>query len=220
MPALIAADWDKFYTGQNNVYIAPNTVIENFTGGASNDQITGNSSDNKLDGSGGWDVLVETGSKSTHSIVKSNGVVTISNSIDGADTVINVEEVQFADGPLFVLGDAEAQVARLYSAAFARAPDSAGLQVQINAGLHAGLTIQQLAQNFIQSSEFASRYGSSVSDAVYVDALYHNVLGRTPDSGGLAVQMDALAHGLARSSLLANFADSAENRAITAAWLI
>ncbi len=47
--------------------------------------------------------------------------------------------------------------------------------------------------------------------------LYQNVLHRAPDSGGMAVQVAALASGLSRAQMLANFSESAENLAQTTA---
>ncbi len=102
-------------------------------------------------------------------------------------------------------------MARLYSAAFARAPDAAGLSVQLDT-LHLGVTPVQLSQNFLASAEFTARYGTNQTDNAYVTTLYSNVLGRVPDGGGFAVQMDALAHGLSRAQLLLNFGESAENQ--------
>ena len=41
-----------------------------------------------------------------------------------------------------------------------------------------GLSIQQIASNFMASPEFKNMYGENPSDNAYINALYQNVLGR------------------------------------------
>jgi hypothetical protein len=79
----------------------------------------------------------------------------------------------------------------------------------------------QLANNFLAGAEFSARYGTSQNDTQYINALYANVLGRAPDDGGYAVQVNALTHGADRAQLLLNFGESAENQSKVAAdWLL
>jgi hypothetical protein len=47
-------------------------------------------------------------------------------------------------------------------------------------------------------------------DVDFVRLLYDNVLHRRADTPGLITQLDALAHGVSRAGLLANFATAAE----------
>ena len=100
---------------------------------------------------------------------------------------------------------------RLYQAAFDRHPDLPGLGFQINA-LDMGFALHDVAQNFLNSPEFQSLYGTNVSDEAYITALYHNVLHRDPDPGGYAYQLDAL-KTYDRAQLLENFSESPENQA-------
>jgi hypothetical protein len=222
------------YTGVNNLSIARGTVIENALGGAGDDVIIGNSADNRLTGNGGndridggagFDTAVYSGSFSAFQLVRAaDGSLQVTSTgaqaWQGSDTLTGIEALQFGDRLVFNLDAAEASVARLYSAAFGRAPDAAGLAVQLHA-LDAGTSLAQLADNFLHSGEYAARYGLAQSNAGYPTALYKNVLDRDPDSAGLAVQVEALDHGLSRVQLLLNFADSAENRAKVAGdWLL
>lgn len=75
--------------------------------------------------------------------------------------------------------------------------------------------MDQLAQGFVESTEFAGRYGSLDAGA-FVAQLYANVLHRTPDAAGKQGWLDALANGASRGHVLAGFADSNENRIATA----
>jgi Ca2+-binding RTX toxin-like protein len=198
-------------------------------GGAGNDQLygmegndclTGGPGNDTLVGGSGYDTAVFAVTRAAATIVRlDDGSLRITGS-DGIDTLREIEVLQFADRTLFALTGNDASVARLYSAAFARAPDVGGLGVQLGA-LAAGLTPVQLAKNFIDSAEFRQLYGASPSDAAFVTLLYNNVLARDPDPGGYAVQTGALANGLSRAQLLLNFADSAENKSkVLGDWLL
>lgn len=182
------------------------------------DTITGGAGNDLIDGGDGYDIAVFSGVRAAYTITGSGAEHTVTG--EGTDTLRRIEALQFSDRTLYMLGGSDATVARLYGAAFGRAPDTGGMAVQLNA-LHAGLTPLQLAANFIGSAEFVARYGAATTDAQYVTALYNNVLGRIPDQGGFNVQVNALAQGLSRAQLLVNFGESAENQARAAAdWLL
>ena len=108
----------------------------------------------------------------------------------------------------------DAEATRLYQAAFNRAPDSVGL-AQWSGQLHQGVAVDQVAQGFIDSGEFAQLYANLDSNGL-VTQLYANVLHRAPDAAGKQGWLDALAAGATRAHVLAGFADSNENRIATA----
>jgi V8-like Glu-specific endopeptidase len=114
----------------------------------------------------------------------------------------------------------DAELARLYQASFGRIPDLPGLDYwkgELDSG---ALTMAQIAQQFAGSSEFAALYGANATNTQYVDALYLNVLGRAPDSGGLTYWVDALNGNVqSRSAMLISFASSQECVADTNSWL-
>jgi len=112
------------------------------------------------------------------------------------------------------IDDVSGVVFRLYNAAFARLPDANGLENWINGNKSGGQTYASSALEFSKSQEFKNRYGSNVSDTQYINTLYNNVLGRTPDPGGLSHYQGLLASGKDRGSLLLDFSESPENRVI------
>ena len=59
-------------------------------------------------------------------------------------------------------------------------------------------------------------YGANSSDTQFVNLLYSHVLHRTPDAGGNAYWLNALANGNSRGAVLASFSESPENIAQTA----
>ena len=101
-----------------------------------------------------------------------------------------------------------APVVRLYFAAFNRIPDYPGLTNWVNA-YRAGMPLTTIAQAFVDSLEFQLTYGN-LDNTQFVTRLYHNVLGRDPDSGGLANWVNALNGGMTRGQVLLNFSESAE----------
>ena len=98
-------------------------------------------------------------------------------------------------------------VERLYSAAFLRAPDPAGLDYWLS--VDAGLI--DIAYVFTISDEFRNRYGQ-LDDRDYVDRIYRNVLERSPDEAGYKYWIDLMDDGLTRAEILLYFSDSAEYR--------
>ena len=125
----------------------------------------------------------------------------------------NIERLKFTDVSIAFDTSGEAGMAyRLYKAAFSRAPDTAGLGYQMKA-LDDGLSLGQVAANFIASQEFQVKYGS-LSNAQFVIQLYLNVLGRAGDSEGYAYHLARLDGGAAgRNDVLAGFSESPENQA-------
>ncbi|HUR90575.1 MAG TPA: DUF4214 domain-containing protein, partial [Ramlibacter sp.] len=107
-----------------------------------------------------------------------------------------------------------AQVFRLYQAAFARTADAGGLGFHIGNIELAGLSISQVASNFMASPEFQQKYGA-LSNTDFVTQLYANVLHRPPDSGGLVYWTNLLATGTPRVAVMLGFSESPENRSNT-----
>ena len=102
------------------------------------------------------------------------------------------------------------QVYRLYQAALDRAPDNAG-QAGWAADLYSGdISLVEIADRFIRSQEFTSRFGEDLTDAAFVDLLYLNVLNRPADAAGAQGWLDFLAGGASRAEVLVGFSQSAE----------
>jgi hypothetical protein len=107
------------------------------------------------------------------------------------------------------------EVYRLYQTTLDRAPDTAGLNSWSEA-LGSGTPLTQIAQNFMNSTEFQQKYGGlSASD--FVSTLYENALGRAADPAGLQAWTNILQQGGSEASVVIGFSDSLENRLNTAA---
>ncbi len=101
--------------------------------------------------------------------------------IEGSDTPM-AQATSVAELSLSADFTAEhANVLRLYWAFFNRDPDLSGAKYWI--GISKVASLDTIAIQFAASAEFKQTYGS-VDDRRYVEILYGNVLGRTPDAGG------------------------------------
>jgi hypothetical protein len=165
-----------------------------------------------IDGGQGLDTLVLNGHRDMYHISHTaTGFTIFGNGVD--EWVTNVERIQFTNGylALDINGDG-GQAYRLYQAAFNRTPDIGGLGYQTNA-LDTGLTLEQVAANFIASPEFQTTYGN-VDDTQFLTLLYQNVLHRAPDAGGLQFHLDEMhEQGQSRAMELVHFSESPENQA-------
>ena len=92
----------SFTLGANLENLILTGTAANGTGNALDNVITGNASANTLDGGAGVDTYVLTGTMAEYSLnTLAGGFVAFTDLIggrDGADTIINVEKIQFADG--------------------------------------------------------------------------------------------------------------------------
>jgi hypothetical protein len=157
-------------------------------------------------------------------LLKQQAVVSVTNgtgTVTGpgiSDALASADRVHFIDGTLaYGANTPEAQAARLYQAAFARAPDAGGLAYWAGV-LQGGTSLADIAAGFLAGAEFQARYGT-LDNTGFVNALYQNVLGRAADASGSAFWTGALASGTSRAQALASFSESAENKTDTAPLL-
>ena len=211
----------------NTLTLAAGTRIEAVVGSGGDDIfITGNASRN-IHGGAGIDTAVFAGSIGNYDIASGSGHFYVANRLDGSwGDLTAMERVEFSDVNLRATtaadasnpGQTYAQAFRLYNAALDRSPDQMGLIFQTRE-LQTGHSLQDLARNFMASPEFQSRFNVTL-DSAFVTLLYHNVLDREPDAGGLAYHVDRLANGATRADVLVGFSESPENLNATAATLL
>ncbi len=100
------------------------------------------------------------------------------------------------------------QIMRLYLAYFLRMPDTGGLNYWVSAS-RGGMSLATISQLFSESPEFTDRYGS-LGNAGFVDQVYQNVMGRSPDSGGRTYWSGRLGSGTTRGEMMIGFSESDE----------
>lgn len=79
----------------------------------------------------------------------------------------------------------ESNLSELYIAFFNRAPDASGLAYWANQLQSGGVTLSQIAENWMTSQgETTQKYPSSISNTDFINDIYRNILGREADLGG------------------------------------
>ncbi len=198
--------------------IANGVTIENATGGSGDDMITGNALANMLMGNDGADMLfggagndmldggnsmdtaMFSGGQNSYTLQFSKTGTTITDrraSEDGTDTLVSIENLQFADesfdigirsGAVGLTQDEYELISDLYIAYFDRAPAAKGLLYWATE-LENGMSIPEIAKSFFVQPETQSQYasllnedGSLINTQAFVTAVFQNVLGREPTS--------------------------------------
>ena len=153
-----------------------------------------------------------------YSLRNEGGPWYLTSSSYGTDTLQEFKRIEFNNGTLALdidAGETAGQAYRLYQAAFARTPDMPGVAYHINDMESNGLSIQQIASNFMASPEFKTQYGENLGDDAYINALYRNVLGRGASNDEVAYYQDHFDKGIwDRPQVMINFAESPENLAL------
>ncbi|MES2187019.1 MAG: DUF4214 domain-containing protein [Pseudomonadota bacterium] len=166
-----------------------------------------------VQGTSGLDTAVELGAHTGYNVLRNGSTVQVTGA-DGTDTLTSIERVQFDDATIALdigLGEHGGEAYRLYQAAFNRQPDTAGLGFWIHS-LDSGTPAWLVAQNFVQSQEFSSRYGA-LNTTAFVTQMYQNVLHRPPEAAGLTYYQNLLDSGLGtRQDVLLSFSESNENQ--------
>jgi len=115
--------------------------------------------------------------------------------------------------PAFTRPVDQASIIRLYRASFLRSPEGSSLLFWTKAH-EAGQTLGTIAQRFGATAEFQRRYGS-MSNEAFVDQIFRNVFGRTPDPAGRVHWVGVLDDGRPRGVVVLGLSESAEFRRIT-----
>ena len=163
-----------------------------------NEQIAGVGSETFQGESDKIDVVIQTGNLTNFGIQKVGDTVVLTDNSGsgGTDTLVGIERVTFSDKAIAFDTDGATSaggIYRLYKATFNREPDSGGLGYWIAQADAGNKDAVRMAEDFVWSQEFqdlydittTDNYGTSTNVRTLVTGFYENVLGRTPDQGGL-----------------------------------
>ncbi|MEB3881595.1 DUF4214 domain-containing protein [Pseudomonas guariconensis] len=90
----------------------------------------------------------------------------------------------------------QSDLAELYTTFFDRAPDAGGLAYWVAQVEGGQITLAQVAENWLnEQPEGVSKFPSGQTDAQFIEAMYNNLLGRAPDTGGGQYWLDQLQSG-------------------------
>jgi Tol biopolymer transport system component len=184
------------------------------TGNAANNVLAGGGGNDTLVGGGGYDTARFAGKQADYTIAIGDVTQVQSRASHDTSTLNGIASVQFDDVTVRIdTNGIGGQAFRLYQAAFDRKPDLAGVGYWI-AQMEHGATLQQVATQFIASSEFKAMFGNAPSNETFVNLLYQHVLHRAPDAAGAAWWIDVLdRHATTTFDALVQFSESNENKA-------
>lgn len=196
--------------GQGIDLIVGNDAANHLIGNSGDDVFVGGQGDDILNGGADWDVASFSGSQNNYTIVLSPNdqkIIDRRENADGVDTLIDMELLYFGEGDAltnldFSQLDGIASLSpedfgsfiELYIAYFNRAPDAVGLNFWGTAFAN-GTTLKDMATLFIDQPETRETYPEATSNTEFTTAVYNNVLGRTPDQGGIDFWVGALDSG-------------------------
>ena len=170
------------------------------------DRFTGGAEDDSLFGGDGADTAVYSGPQGRYTLqIERDGVTLIDRSgADGTDALSGIEFLSFGDATDFNLANQVGIASlsaeeietfvELYIAYFNRAPDAEGLNFWGSAFAN-GFSLEEIATLFLDQDETRDTYPATLSTIEFVTQVYGNVLGRTPDQGGLEFWAGALDDG-------------------------
>ncbi|MFK7837697.1 MAG: DUF4214 domain-containing protein [Sulfitobacter sp.] len=180
-----------------------------------NDSLNGGADDDFLfGGAGDGDMASFAGSLGQYTLKMSrDGSVTAQDrneNGEGTDLLTGIETLSFGSGAS-IFGDGTVDLTKfqgiaglsaedintfveLYIAYFNRAPDAVGLNFWGTA-FATGTSLDDIAALFLDQDETRATYPSDTSNLEFATQVYQNVLGRTPDEGGLAFWQGQLDSG-------------------------
>ena len=211
-------------------------VNDDINGFAGNDHFWGRLGDDLYVGGTGIDMAHYEGNLSQFTITQVEGVWNNSvgegfpgwqifdgSGTEGTDRMTGVERAVFADATVALDLDGSTSaggIYRLYKATFNREPDAGGLGYWIAQADAGNKDAVRMAEDFVWSQEFqdlynittTDNYGTGTDVSELVTGFYENVLGRTPDQGGLDFYTGVIeSKERTVGRVLAEISDSQEN---------
>jgi Tol biopolymer transport system component len=196
--------------------LAGTDSADKLSGQGGNDRLTGGAGNDVIDGGAGVDTAVYAARHDAYAIsAAADGTWTVQAKAgsDGTDRLAGVERLHFADGDVALdIAGTAGQAYRIFQAAFARAPDEGGLGFWM-AMMDKGVSLNAVAQGFVDSAEFTDRYGATPTHRELVEKFYQNILHRPGEAAGIdwwTGQLDKKLSTVAEA--LAGFSESRENQ--------
>lgn len=131
----------------------------------------------------------------------------LSTDVDN-DTVLDCDDTDTNTTPYEGLEAHEADIVRLYKAAFGRQPDAAGFDYWVQIA-ESGYGLEKIADHFISAPEFQATFDQG-DDGDFIESLYNKLFYRLSDPSGKAYWLTQLGAGYSRSDLVRFFSESPE----------
>lgn len=196
-------EYENVLGSASDDFIVDNALDNSISAGAGNDLIFVQGGNDVLDGGAGIDTAAYDGNRASSLITRTAAGVKVSGGVDGTDTLVDIERLDFADRKIALdLTGAAGSSARIIGAAFG--PQYVSNAAFVGAGLalfDSGKTDQQVAELALGSALFQQLAGSR-SNAAVVTQLYKSVVGVAPPAADLNYYAGLLEHGMSQADLL------------------
>jgi len=160
------------------------TLVVNTVGTVANDALAGTTGSDTLDGGAGTDTVTWARASSNYQLT-STGTgwkVTDKTGVDGADTLTNVEKLQFSDRAVIIESQSHASYASLPSelyqffiTAFNAAPGVTYMD-QLAEAYNYGMTVEEIVNVFTTKSQFTDVYATTLSHEALGTKLINNIV--------------------------------------------
>ncbi|WP_255611930.1 DUF4214 domain-containing protein [Marinobacterium arenosum] len=212
---VLGEDDDQLYGGAGDDTVGSEGGDDLLFGEAGNDTLFGGAGADTLHGGSDSDTATYDGNMADYEVVQVNGVVTVTRKDDrsDSDTLVNIEQLTFADGSFNPVYGSELQaVATLYSQVLGRQADLGGFQWWTQDSAN-GLSLGGIALEFLRSAEYQASSGvefDGLSTEGQLEQLYIAVLGRESDTEGKAFWLAELNNGSTIEQIAGAFVTSVE----------
>jgi len=185
----------------NSVHLGSTQTQQSVFAGAGDDVVQVDSGSRIIHGGLGTDTVKVAGKLEDYQLNQSVAKITLTSLTNPNDvqTLVNVEKVQFADQTqTFSFDDAIKAIAGTYQQMFGRQGDVNSVNFWTDAIKKKGLSLGQMAVEFMHSPEQLQKIGFDISKAdipTQVEQFYQSFLGRTFDTVGKAFWVDKLTTG-------------------------
>lgn len=203
------------FTSNTPHWVGGTSRADTLSGTSAADELAGFAGNDSINGSAGIDVARYQGTRASAKLTHTGNQWTVTSAIDGTDTLINVERLQFTDTRVALdLNGNAGSVAKLIGAVFGtpllERADLVGIGLSL---LDKGMSYASLVNAAVQTPLFEQLAGGR-SNTQFVEFLYSNVIGHAPDAATRAVFVGMLDRGEHTQSSLALLAAETPQNAL------
>ncbi|HZW20313.1 DUF4347 domain-containing protein [Noviherbaspirillum sp.] len=215
---VLGADDDVLHGGDGSDTVGSAGGNDRVFGDGGDDIVFGGIGQDLLAGGSGNDTATYAGKQADYRIERNGKIVTVRSiaDADDADTLVNVETIQFADGNVS-LADTYAPsssvelIAGLYTAFYDRAPDLEGIRYWEAEASSKHLSHREISNLLAGHAKFDQLYAPSLSTADFVLKIYQNILGIDGDAAGRKYWAELIDSGVSRTAFVSDFVAAALN---------
>ncbi len=213
---VLGEDDDELHGGDGDDTVGSKGGDDLLFGDGGNDTLFGGEGMDTLHGGLDTDLATYEGNKDDYLIEQDNGVVTITRKDDSSDsdTLINIENIQFADQTMSIEYDDDNSIlATLYGNILGRQADVSGFQWWASEG-DEGTSLGRMVLCMIDSEEYREVNDNfdflALGQEEQIESLYEILLGRKADYLGKSYWLEQVENGVSMENVAQGLVDSAE----------